>query len=149
MTVEIDPVEAVIKLARADSALSTATGGRIDNRHRYGQDAGDWALGASSLVIFPSTGTPRLDLNLQGIQLEARCYGDTYFAAGAVYQKLVDFTRHNERRTVTTSAGKALVYYVVVRTQPRQVMDEEARPSGGMPLYQVFLEALVAEQVVV
>lgn len=150
MTVEINPLEAVIKLALADSALATATGSRIDSRNRYGQDTGDWALDAASLVVFPAAGQPYLDeAGVQNLQLEARCYADTYFEAGQVLAKLVDFTRHNERRTVTTSTGKALVYYVTMNQQPRQIIDEEARPNGGMPAYQVFLMARVAEQIVV
>jgi hypothetical protein len=145
---EIDPLEAVIKLAIADTALNTATGGRIDNRHHYGQDAGDWALTASSLIIFPAAGLPQLDLPVQAGQYLANCYGDTYFEAGKVFKKLQDFCRHNERRTVTTLAGKALVYFVILRGQPRQFLDEEARPNGGMPAYQVILEAQVAEEIV-
>ena len=149
MTAEIDALEAVIKLAKADSALNTITGGRIDNRHHYGQDSGDWAQNAQSLVVFPSGGLPQLYLEAQRTQFEARCYGDTYFEAGQVLNKLVDFTRHNARRTVTITAGKALVYFVIVRGQPRQFMDEDVRPLGGMPAYQVILEAQVAEQIVV
>lgn len=149
MTAEIDPLEAVIKLAKADTALNTVTGGRIDNRHHYGQDAGDWAQNAQSLVMFPAGGLPDLYQAAQRIQLEARCYGDTFFEAGAVLAKLVDFTRIDYRRTVTTSAGKALVYFVILRGQPRQFLDEEIRPVGGMPAYQVILEALAAEQVVI
>jgi hypothetical protein len=148
MTVEIDPLEAVIKLAIADSALDTITGGRIDNRHHYGQDSGDWAQNAKSLIIQPAGGLPQLDLPIQRLQLEARCYGDTYYEAGKVYKKLADFTRQNQRRTVTTADGKALVYFVIIRGQPRQFLDEEARPNGGMPAYQVILEAQIAEEIV-
>lgn len=148
MTVEIDPLEAVIKLASADSALNTATGGRIDDRHHYGQDSGDWALDAASLVFMPSSGLPMLYTARQRLQLEARCYGDTFYAAGGVFRKLVDFTRHNERRTVAVTGGTALVYFVIMRGQPRQFVDEEARPNGGMPYYETLLEALVAESLV-
>lgn len=148
MTIEIDPLEAVIKLAQADSGLATATGGRIDDRHHYGQDTGDWSQTAASLILFPVGGAPRHTVQAQRFQLEAWCYGDTYHDAGAVYRALIGFTNPDHRRTVTTSAGKALVYYVVPTGQPRQVLDPEPRPAG-MPAYQVILEALVAEQIVV
>jgi len=105
MSAVVDPLEAVIALARADSALSTAVGARIDNRHHYGQSGSDWTLDAKSLVLNALSGVPQLYVNVQKPQIEARIYGDTFYDAGRVYNKLVDFMRVNERRTVAVTGG--------------------------------------------
>lgn len=143
--IEIDPLEALLNLAKADSGLNDATTGQIDNRHRYGQDTGDWELNSPSLIFTPTGGPSQLYVEVQKVQLEARCYGDTPYDAGLIARKLVDFARVNQRRTVQVTEGKALVYYAVIRGQTRLDFDEEIRPNGGMPFYSVQLEAEVSE----
>lgn len=144
MTVEVDPVEAVIALMKADTALNTITGGRIDQRHHYGQGSGQWSQTAQALTVQPIGGLSNLDDYWQEIQLQARCYGDSPYQAGQVYKKLVDFTRR-ERRTVTVTEGLALINYVVPLAEARFILDEDARPEGGMPVYLVNLQAQVSE----
>lgn len=141
---EVDPIEALVALAKADTGLNTITGGRIDNRHHYGQRNGDWSQTAQSLIFQAIGGPSLLDDYWQRIQVEAICYGDTAYQAGQVYKKLVDFTRRN-RRTVAVTEGTALINYVVPLAEARLFLDEDARPEGGMPAYLVNLEALVSE----
>jgi hypothetical protein len=144
----VDAIEAVLKLAQAYSGLATITGGRIAQRHRYGQDSGDWPLNGSSLILSPAGGDGLLYVTAQKQLIEARCYGDTPYACGQVWRELVAFSRVDGRRTVVVTEGVALVYYVIVRAQPRLLMDEEIRPNGGMPAYAAVLEADVAETIV-
>lgn len=144
MTIEVDPLEAIINLMKADTALNTVTGGRIDVRHHYGQREGDWEQTLQSLTLLPIGGTPNVDDFWSQLQLGARCYGDTPFQAWAVCKKLWDFTRR-ERRTVTVTQGKALINYVVPIAEARFILDEDARPEGGMPAYLVNLEIQVSE----
>ena len=141
---EVDPIEALVALAKADTALNTITGGRVDDRHRYGQRNGDWSQTDKALTFQAIGGPSLLDDFWQRIQVQARCYGDTPYQAGQVYKKLVDFTRRN-RRTVTVTEGKALINYVIPLAEARFILDEDARPEGGMPAYLVNLEALVSE----
>lgn len=132
---------------KAHTALNTITGGRISDRHRYGQQTGAWSQTAQSLTVIPIGGPSMLDDYWQQIQLQARCYGDTPYQAGQVYKKLVDFMRQ-ERRTVTVTEGKALINYVIPLSEARLILDEDARPEGGMPAYLVNIQSQVSELVV-
>lgn len=143
--IEVDPLEAILNLCKNDSGLYDITSGQIDNQHHYGQDAGDWALDSNALVLTPTGGPPQLYVQVQKVQLEARCYGNTPYDAGKVYRYLQAVTRSDQRRTVQVTEGTALVYYFVPRGQMRLDYDEEVRPLGGMPFYSVQLEAEVAE----
>lgn len=143
----VDPLEAIIGAMKAHAALNSITGGRIDDRHHYGQESGDWAQNARGLTVGFIGGAADLYLPTQKTQLEARCYGDTYYEAGKVYRELVAFCR-NTRQRVTVTEGLALIYYCVIRGQPRRFMDDEIRPNGGMPCYLLQMEADVAEETV-
>lgn len=141
----VDPVEAVLNLAAMDADLVVATDGQIAERHRYGQDIGDWAYKSQSLIIQPGGGVPAdIYQSVQRIMLVARCYGETPHEAAEVYQALIGFCRYNGRRPVLTVPGMALVYYVVARTAPLLLFDEDL----DMPFYQVNLEAEIAENLV-
>lgn len=143
----IDAVEAVINLAKNHHGLMVVTDGRIDIRHRYGQDAGDWPLNSRSLVLSPAGGVDAVDPTVQRVAIEARCYGDTYYDAGQVYRELRLLCKQ-VRRAAHTGGGLALVYYLVIRGNLRRMMDEEVRPNGGIPVFQVILETAVAEEAV-
>ena len=147
---EVDALDALIHLALADSGLSSLLSNRIADRHRYGQDTGDWPQDAQALTLSPVPGAvPDVDCGTQVMQVDARCYGDTFFAAGEVYKKLVDFTRHDARRVVTVpDVGEALIYNVTLNGTPRKEMLDEVRPNGGMPAFIVNLICRVAEQTV-
>lgn len=144
----IDPLEAVLNHAKADTALDTVTNSQIDDRHHYGQDGGDWALNSQSLTLTPVGGPAYIDGPVHRFQMDARCYGDTLYEAGAVYRALRDLTKQ-VRRVVTTGQGDALIYYFVFRGDMRRIIDEEIRPNGGLPGYQIIMEAMVAEEAVI
>lgn len=151
MTTEIDPYEAIVLVARANSSLSTLLGTQIDIWHRYGQDSGDWVLGSQSLIFVPSGGDAERDVNVSNPILNARCYGDTPFECGQVWKALNDFVFNQPKRTVVTSNGKALVYYVLPVEgggMPTLLFDEDIRPNGGMPFYEVALQASVSNLIV-
>lgn len=142
----VDPYEAVIKLAQGDIDLATLTGNRIAQQHKYGQDAGEWALNAASLVFRPVAGLPELYVEWQRVQLEAICYADTPYKCGEIHRALIAWTRQ-PRRVVTVSDGLALVYYVLPRANARLLMDADIRPAG-MPGYLTLIEAAVNENVI-
>lgn len=150
MAMEVDPYEAIIKLALADDGLTAVVGTRIDIWHHYGQDAGDWNLKLQSLIFVPAGGPVVPDRETRRPNIEARCYGDTPYECGQVYRKLVDFTEgHNERRVVQVAEGNALVYYILPVQEPILQFDEDIRPNGGMPYFAVQLQAEVANRTVV
>jgi len=142
MTIEVDPIEAVVALARADSGLSAITSNRIDHRHHFGQSTGDWPRLSRSLALIPSGGDVNVDIAVQRPLFEVRCYGDSHHDAMKVFKKLQDFCRVNERRTVAVTEGDALVYWVTLRTAPRQLVDPTSRDA---PFVSAMLQAEVAE----
>lgn len=150
--IEIDPYEALVALALADSDIAAQVGTQVDIWHHYGQDAGDWPLTSKSLVFVPSGGEMDRDNPWFVPLFEVRCYGDSPFDCGQVWRALVAWTvEHNERRTVTVTEGKALVQYILPQPgqgMPRLLFDEDVRPNGGMPFYSVLMQAEVANQTV-
>jgi hypothetical protein len=144
----IDPLEALLALCKQTAGLNTVTGGRIDDRHHYGQDAGDWPLDAKSLTLMPVGGAADNYLPVQAFQLDAYCYGDTYYEAGEVYRELRKMLPAHRRVVEIDDETNALIYFMVVVSQQRRFLDDEARPNGGMPCYLVQLSAEVAEQAV-
>lgn len=139
---DVDPLEAVIKLAAADSALNSATGGRIANRHRYGQQTGDWPLTAAALILIPAGGLARTRLNVFETQIEARAYGDTFYNANAVALALRNWSRSVAKTVIAVTGGDALVYRVTVDANGRAMIDDNIRPGDGMPAIalQLFAE---------
>ena len=151
MATEIDPYEALVLLARADSSIASAVGNRVDIWHRYGQDSGDWNLDSKSLIFIPSGGEADRDNEWSRPIINARCYGDTPFECGQVWKALSDFVFNQPRRTVVTSDGKALINFVlpiIGGGMPTLLFDEEIRPNGGMPFYQVELVAEISNLIV-
>lgn len=151
MSTEIDPYEALIVLARANSSITSIVGNRVDIWHRYGQDSGDWGLDSQSLIFVPSGGEAERDLNISNPILNARCYGDTPFECGKVWKALNDFMFDQPRRTVVTSNGKALIYYVLPVAgagMPTLLFDEDIRANGGMPFYEVPVVASISNRIV-
>jgi hypothetical protein len=144
--IQVDPYEALVNLAAADTAgIAAAVGSQVALQHRYGQDSGDWPMRSSSLIIGPGAGVPELYVEVQGVIAEARCYGDTPADCALVHKALVGWTRHNGRREIAVTGGTALVYFVVVLTQPALFYDEML---NDMPYFLVLLQASVAEELV-
>lgn len=140
---EVDPYEALIKLAAADADIASVTGGRVAMRHRYGQQTGDWSQTAASLVLLPAGGLQRTDVDIYEFQVEARCYGDTPYLAGTVLRALRDWTRNVAKSTVAVVEGTALVYYAIIASNARLIIDDDVRAGEGMPAYLVQLNAAV------
>ena len=157
--VDVDPYEAIINLARVNPSIASVcsvfdaeTGvflrHQVDMRHHYGQDAGDWELDSQGLTFTPSGGSPELTVRVHAITLEARCYGDTTKEAFEVYRAVMEFCRVNGQRVIPVTDGNALVYWVKPLTGPRLIIEDEVRPSGGMPCWAVQLKAEVSEELV-
>lgn len=150
MATEVDPLDAIIALARTSADLTGVVGDRISNRHRYGQDESgfsyDWPQDETGLVFLPASGEANLYDEVQQPTLEARCYGRTFGDAGEVYKVLIDWTRSVDRQTVALTGGLAFIYHVRKRTEQLSGLDETATAeAGGMPYYSVTLTAAVHE----
>lgn len=142
----VDPLSVVIQAALDFPALKDVVDTRIADRHRYGQDEGDWEQDKPALTISTLSGTPpNLDLPLHRIALQAVCYGDTFADAGQVLLALQQFTRLTERKYIDVTEGVALLYLINLTSSPSKLVLDEVRASGGMPAYVVTMLAEVAE----
>lgn len=138
----IDPLEAVIGLARSSPILHDVVGENIAMLQKFGKGAGDWALGSQALTIRYDGGGVDRYLPRQTVRLEIRCYGRTFYAASKVYGAVVEWTRGIDREIVHLGDGtKALVYYVLLSTAPVQMIDK----TISTPLLLCFADAAVSE----
>ena len=137
----IDPVEALISLALTDAGLAALVGDRISLRHKFGAGQGDWPLGSKALTFRWDSGNADPYIEVQTPRIEARCYGESFYEAGKVYQALVAWSRSVDRLQVETANGMALVYYALMDSAPGMFID----PDLGAETLLVFMEAAVAE----
>lgn len=143
----VDPYETVIKAAQGHAALVEVVNNRIADRHRYGQDTGDWEQDKQGLTISGISGAvPDLDLPIHNVALTASCFGDTFPDAEKVLIALRDFTRRSESITVPINGGLALLYRIIFTSSPTKIVLDEVRPGGGMPAYVVTMRAEVADE---
>lgn len=139
----IDPVEALLKLARADAGLIEVVDDRIAGEHRFGKGDGEWSIDQPALTLNWDGGVTEMYVEVQTPRIEARCYGKSFAEAAKVYAPLVSFSRSLNRELVETSAGRALVYYANITQSPGRLID----PDAEVPLLLCFIEAAVAETV--
>lgn len=139
----IDPVEALLKLARADDDLRDVVDDRIAGEQRYGTDPGDWPIDEPALTLNWDGGSTELYVNVQTPRIECRCYAKSFAEAAKVYKALVGFSRGIHRELVETTSGRALVYYANLTSSPGRLID----PDIDQPLLLCFIEAAVAETI--
>lgn len=150
MAIEVDPYEALLNLALGDTRLTDVVGTQIDMRHHYGQDSedgyADWDPTSQALTFTPVGGLrPDWYDQVQRVQIEARCYGDTELEATAVYRALIDFSRMNEKAVIAVTGGEALVYVIYPIGSPQLIVEPEVRPNGGIPVLVVRMGLEVSE----
>jgi hypothetical protein len=137
----IDPIEALIKLARDDAGLRDVVDDRIAGEQRFGKGSGRWSIDEPALALGWDGGTAEMYVEVQTPRVEARCYGKSFAEAAKVYAALVEFCRPLNRELVETSSGLGLVYYANITTSPGRLID----PDVDVPLLLCFIEAAVAE----
>jgi hypothetical protein len=134
----VDPLEAVLCYLRADTALAALVSTRIDSRHRYG---GTWTAAQSGLMVRLDGGQPNIDVALQPIRLEVRCYAPSQYQAMAIWKRLVEISRAVSRNSASVTGGKSLLYRLNQESGPSALYDTEV----GMDFVMCFFSALVAE----
>ena len=134
----IDPLEALINLARTDADLSTLTAGRVAARHKFGDG---WAIPSQALQLRADGGAVDLYTERHLVRVEARCFGASQAGAMAVYRELIRLTRQTSRARAETNAGAALVYWLLPTSGPSLLQD----PDTGIDFVLIFLDAAVSE----
>lgn len=118
----IDPLEAAIKFLLGRAELSGLSS-RIANKHKYGEE---WTLDQSSIVVILDDSEPNHYIEVHDTRLEVWCLAETDTAAMDTWMTLVGLSRNQERVTVTTSQGDALVYSFLPESGPSYLpMPEE------------------------
>ena len=134
----VDPLETVIAYLKTDATLTTLVSTRIDSRHRYG---GTWTAAQAGLMVRLDGGQPNIDVALQPIRLEVRCYAPSQYQAMAIWKRLVEISRAVSRKAATVTGDKALLYRLNQESGPSALYDTEV----GMDFVMCFFSALVAE----
>lgn len=150
--VEVDGLEAVITLLRNYGYLQNLVGGRIDTKHRYGQDQGDWSLNDKSIVLTQVQDEAEIYLDFQPLRIQVRCYagngGD--YEATLLYRTVLQFCNDygDHRTVVNVNNGNALVYFVLPVTAARFGVDNELAESTEMIYSEFTIKAQVSNKLV-
>jgi hypothetical protein len=138
----IDPLETVMAFLKLDGELTTLVGDRIAAKRRFGQ-AGQaaWTTGQTALVVRLNGGRPNIDVEVQEVSIEARCFAGSAFEAMKIWMRLVHLSREGVREPVNTSLGLGLLYSFLSASGPSLLWD----PEVGMDFVASFFDATVAE----
>lgn len=139
----IDPLAAIIEYLDKDNDLTLLISDRIASRHKFG--SGGWTRNASALTLRLVPGAPpELNVEMQVLQFELRCWASSALNAMKIYRRLVSITRDAQRKTVTTADGNALIQYMNLVSGPSLLYDLELEIDYVL----TFVEASVAETAV-
>ena len=137
ITAVIDPLAVVIQHLKS-AGLSVT---QIAEKSRYGDT---WAVGSRGIVVRLDGGSPEIDLPVQAVRLEVRCYAENSFYAMQVLGELITLSRSIDREPVVVGANTALLYYLVQASGPSVLMDMDI----SMDFALMFFEAEIAESAV-
>ena len=149
----IDPLAAVIAYLGTDAALGALIDGRIAAKHKFAMGTNDdtmlrgWPTSPPVQALqlsYAAGGTPDLYAGTSVVRLEARCYGDGQEEASQVWNQLAAICDATPRVTTETSAGKALIYYLVPDDSPQVDRD----PDVNIDMIRGFLLTSVAKDAV-
>jgi len=137
ITAVIDPLATVIQYLKG-AGLSVT---QIAEKSRYGDT---WDAGTRGIVVRLDGGSPEIDLPVQAVRLEVRCYAENSFYALQVLGELITLSRSIDREPVVVGANTALLYYLVQASGPSVLMDMDI----SMDFALMFFEAEIAESAV-
>lgn len=134
----IDPVETVIACLLAEPDVTALVSTRIANKHRYGVS---WTQGQAAITVRQQAGA--LSGPLHRIQVEIRCYGETQDEAMAVWLAVSGVAAGVDRRSIVTTQGTALLYFLIPRVVT-QIWDEEVKMDAAM----CAVDAMVSKEAI-
>lgn len=131
----IDALACVIQYFKA-AGLSTR---QIAEKYRYGN--GGWAAGTPSLLVRLDGGEANLDLPIQEVRLEVRCYAQSSELAMQMLGELITLSRATNREQVVTGDKNALLYWLLQDSGSSALTDEDLKMAYAL----MFFRARVAE----
>lgn len=148
--VVINPYEALVALAKADTDISGLVGTRVDVYHHYGQSAGDWSTEDPSLIFIPTGGVLDMYNGWMRPEFFARCYAPSVNQAMKIWEALIAFSiEKNYRREIgITDSKTALVEFVLPLEgggMPSYGLDDDiVAQNGGLPYLEATYRTSVA-----
>ena len=130
----INSLAAFIKFLKA-SSLSTP---QIAEKPRYGEA---WAAKSRSIVVRLDGGEPDLDLPVQPIRLEVRCFAENPYYATELLNEVISLSRTTDREPVVLGSDTALIYGFWQESGPSLLFDDDLNMDFAL----MFFGAKISE----
>lgn len=101
----INSLEVIIQYLKA-SGLSTS---QIASKHRFGES---WEAGSKAIVVRLDGGTPDIDVPVQDVRVEVRCYAASDYLALELLNEITALSRSINRELQNVSGGGGLLYFL-------------------------------------
>jgi hypothetical protein len=115
----INSLAAFIQYLKTPSLLSTP---QIAEKPRYGEA---WAAKSRSIVVRLDGGTPDLDLPVQPLRLEVRCFAEDAYHATELINEVISLSRTTARQPVILGSDTALIYEFWQESGPSLLFDDD------------------------
>lgn len=147
----IDPIEAVLNILKADSALMNVTAERVAVQHKFALDDNAqgqaWptpskALTITSLGDIADTSSSNHPV-FRG-KVTVNCFAESGVEARLVWNAIEETLSLQQRRVVSTSNGDALVYFCHLDGAPTAAFDQELNIDylTGTASYRIYKHAV-------
>jgi spore coat protein U-like protein len=134
----INPLATFIQYLKAQAAAGNLSTRQIAERIRY---TGSWKIGSRSVVARLDGGTPNVDIPVQAVRVEVRCFAESPFEASELLNELITLSRTANREPVTVGSDTAVLYGFQQSSGPSQLFDDNVKMDFAL----MFFEVQVAE----
>ena len=131
----INSLAAFIQYLKTPSLLSVT---HIAEKTRYGEA---WAAGSRSIVVRLDGGTPDLDLPVQPLRLEVRCFAENPYYATELMNELISLSRTTARQPVILGRDTAVIYEFWQESGPSLLFDDDLNMDFAL----MFFGAKISE----
>lgn len=120
-----------LKACADDGSVSTR---QIASKARYGED---WVVKSASIVARADGGTPNIDLPVQNLRVEVRCYGESALIARKLLNELITLSRSENREPVTVENEIGLLYGFQQDSGPSELFDDDHEMDFALMFFAV------------
>lgn len=133
-----NPLATFIQYLKVCAAAGTISTRQIAEKIRYTEA---WTIGSKSIVARLDGGTPNIDLQVQNVRVEVRCFAESAYEASELLNEIIALSRTTEREPVTVGSDTALLYGFLQSSGPSQLFDDDLKMDFAL----MFFEVQVAE----
>jgi hypothetical protein len=134
----INPLATFIQYLKAQAAAGNLSTRQIAEKIRYTEA---WKIGSKSIVARLDGGTPNVDLPVQAVRVEVRCFAENSFEASELLNEVIVLSRTADRVPVTVGSDTALLYGFQQSSGPSQLYEDDLKMDFAL----MFFEVQVAE----